>query len=58
MSDIDKVAELAAAAAAANAELRRLSALYARRPGANIAGIARAAGVSRQTLYNWVKDLE
>lgn len=27
---------------------------FACRPGANIGAIARAAGVSRQTLYNWI----
>lgn len=27
---------------------------FATRPAANFSAIARAAGVSRQTLYNWI----
>lgn len=34
--------------------LQSRAAALAMRPGANIGAIARAAGVSRQTLYNWI----
>lgn len=56
MSYIEHVAALSAQLAADENNLRRNVARYAQRPDANIAGLARAANISRQTLYTWAND--
>lgn len=56
MSYIEHIAALSAQLAADENNLRRNVARYAQRPDANIAGLARAANISRQTLYAWAND--
>lgn len=56
MSYIEHVAALSARLAADENNLRRNVARYAQRPNVNIAGLARAANISRQTLYTWAND--
>lgn len=56
MSYIEHIAALSAQLAADENNLRRNVARYAQRPDANIAGLARAANISRQTLYSWAND--
>lgn len=56
MGHIEHIAALSAQLAADENNLRRNVARYAQRPDANIAGLARAANISRQTLYTWAND--
>ena len=54
MNHLDYLASLAEQVKKDKEVLQNHAVWFATRPGANIGAIARAAGVSRQTLYNWI----
>jgi len=53
-----RLARASARRDAADAETRELVIELARRPGANLAAIARDAGVTRATVYAWLRNAE
>lgn len=56
MNELDYIADLAAELESQKETFKTITAGFARRPGMNHTELAKAAGISRQTLYTWIAE--